>query len=100
MVWAISRRFNISNLQKSAEGIIVQAVRSEEVLVHVVTGSCPEVANLLWADVATIVRRALKGWGRHLENGKRRCIGGERLCHAWDGWNERWGILNAVEREI
>lgn len=56
MMWRVARSRHIDYSEQSAKGIIVKRVRCEEIGVLVVTGTSPEVTDLLWLDVASLPR--------------------------------------------
>lgn len=61
MMGAVATRRDISDPQKSPEGVVVERVSRKEVFVIVVPGSSPEVTDLLGLDfLITGKGRAIK----------------------------------------
>jgi hypothetical protein len=80
---------NIGDPEEGTKGIIVQTVGGKEVLVLLVTGTSPEVANLLGLDVAGLEGRAIKGSGGNLQDGQGRDNVVQGLGDSWDVRNQR-----------
>jgi hypothetical protein len=63
---------HIGDPEEGTKGIIVQTVGGKEVLVLLITGTSPEVTNLLGLDVAGLEGGAVEGSSRDLQDGQGR----------------------------
>ena len=87
---AVATRWHISDPQKSPERGVVERIRGKEILMIVVPGSSPEVADLLRLELLVADKRgALKWRSRNLQDRERRSVAGKRLCDPRDRRDER-----------
>ena len=81
---------HISDVDQGAEGVIVQTVGGKEILVLLVTGTSPEVTNLLGLEVTGSEGRAVHSSSGDLQDGKRRDNVVQGLCHTGNVRDQRW----------
>jgi len=87
----VARGRYVCDSNQNAKCLIVERVRSKEVLVLVVTCRSPEVSDLLGTDLGVHrVRWALQRRSRNLENGQRWSVLGKRLSDTRDTGDQGW----------
>jgi hypothetical protein len=89
VVRVIATGGHIGDPEQSAKGVIVQTVGGKEVLVLLVTGTSPEVTNLLGLDVTGSERRAVQSSSGDLQDGKRGDNVAQGLSHTGNVRNQR-----------
>lgn len=89
MVRVVATGGHIRDVDQGAKGVIVQTVGGKEVLVLLVTGTSPEVPNLLGLEVTGSEGGAVHSGSGDLQDGKRGNNVVQGLSHTGNVRNQR-----------